>query len=91
MDACTKCNNEEIIGIQYGMIADDDTPCHYDGVSEFKCMNCGYREGRWSKRPLAPQEHEPPFGEKHRSNCSFHSSLTSYEQYKTEDQQDQGA
>lgn len=35
----------------------------YDGVSENYCTACEYREGRFCKQPLAPNEKEPPFCE----------------------------
>jgi hypothetical protein len=47
-----------VIGVQYAW----DDPNHYDGVSEWRCPHCGYREGRWSGRALGPNETEPPFG-----------------------------
>lgn len=24
----------------------------YDGISEYRCLNCGYRQGRWSGQKL---------------------------------------
>jgi len=36
----------------------------YDGISEFLCRECGYREGRWSGKELKEGELEPPFGGK---------------------------
>ena len=47
-----------VIGIQYGYT----NPDHYDGVSEWRCPDCGRREGRWSGRVLADGESEPRFG-----------------------------
>lgn len=44
-----------VIGIEY-------SGGTYDGVSEWMCPDCGYRQGRWSGRTLADDEFEPPFG-----------------------------
>ena len=65
---CPKCESTNITGIQYGFVADRDNPCHYDGISEWKC-ECGYREGRWSGKELKDGEHEPPYGERHSRGC----------------------
>jgi len=67
---CRKCKTS-MLSIQYGRGVSDDNPCHYDGVSEFKCRNehCGLRMGRWSLRELKDGEHEPPFGERHSPRC----------------------
>jgi hypothetical protein len=46
-----------VIGVQYA-----NGPERYDGVSEWRCPVCGYREGRWSGRELGPGEIEPRFG-----------------------------
>lgn len=48
------------IGVEYGY--DAPAGCHYDGVSEWRCPDCGYREGRWSGRELADGEFEPRYG-----------------------------
>jgi hypothetical protein len=61
-----------MVGVQYGRVATKDNPCHYDGVSEWRCetTNCAQpRIGRWSDKELVGDEHEPPFGEEHRKNC----------------------
>lgn len=34
----------------------------YDGVSEWQCLNCGARYGRWSGKLLAEGETEKMFG-----------------------------
>lgn len=44
----------KLIGVEYGY----DSPHRYDGVSENQCPFCGYREGRWSKLELFPNELE---------------------------------
>lgn len=48
-----------VIGVEYAY----DNPNHYDGVSEWVCPDCKYREGRWTGRELAEGELEPRFGE----------------------------
>ncbi len=52
-----------MIGIEYG----HDSKYRYDGVSEWKCGSCSYREGRWCERELVDHEVERPFctGEVH--------------------------
>ena len=34
----------------------------YDGISEWNCPDCGYREGRWSGRELVGDEREARYG-----------------------------
>jgi hypothetical protein len=48
------------IGVEYGY----NHPARYDGVSEWNCPDCGYREGRWSGKALADGEYEPRWGGK---------------------------
>lgn len=50
MDNCTRCGAppEQHLAIQYSY----DHPEHYDGTSEFKCLRCGLRRGRWSGKIL---------------------------------------
>lgn len=58
---CGRCNKgvEGHIGtVQYSY----DHPEHYDGVSEYRCMLCGRREGRWTGRILTGGASEPRFG-----------------------------
>ncbi len=43
-----------VIGVEYSY----DHPEHRDGVSEWCCPECGYREGRFSGQPLAEGEFE---------------------------------
>lgn len=47
-----------LIGVEYAY----GSPNRYDGVSEWLCPDCGYREGRWTGRELAEGESEPRFG-----------------------------
>ncbi len=61
---CGECGNvdpSEVIGIEYAY----GEPNRYDGVSEWKCLICGSRTGRWSKKILGENESEPPFGGLH--------------------------
>ena len=48
----------KVIGIEY----DYNDPEHYDGVSEWMCPFCLYREGRWSGKELKEGESEKRFG-----------------------------
>lgn len=56
---CPK-GHKRIIGIEYYW----ESPMHYDGVSEIKCLTCNKRYGRWTGKILKDGELEPPFGEK---------------------------
>jgi hypothetical protein len=40
-----------------------DDPEHYDGISEFRCPDCGARVGRWSGKRLGPDEAERRYGQ----------------------------
>ena len=50
---CPKCKIE-MIGVQYLDTGSKVIPeeHQYDGISEWRCIKCGYREGRWSHREL---------------------------------------
>lgn len=54
MNTCTKCDSINIIGVQYGY----GEPEHYDGISEWRCGDCGCRQGRFSGRVLNDGECE---------------------------------
>lgn len=43
-----------VIGVEYASGCAE----RYDGVSEWRCPDCGVREGRWSRRRLAAGELE---------------------------------
>jgi hypothetical protein len=43
-----------VIGVEYQF--------GYDGISEWNCPGCGYREGRWTGRELQEGETEPRYG-----------------------------
>lgn len=47
-----------VIAVEYSY----DSPNRYDGVSEWRCPDCGRREGRWSGRVLEDGEEELRFG-----------------------------
>jgi hypothetical protein len=49
-----------MMGVEYGY----PDPYRYDGVSEWRCTVCSYREGRWTGRELKEGEQEPPYGNK---------------------------
>lgn len=51
------CSREELIGRVYMGTSED-----YDGVSEWYCMKCKKRFGRWTGNELKDGELEPRFG-----------------------------
>lgn len=53
---CSKCGGE-IVGVEYHWSVKE----HYDGVSEFMCLKCKRRVGRWSNIELKTGEFEKPF------------------------------
>lgn len=53
---CPDCN-AELVGVEYM-----DGSERYDGVSEWACLGCTYRRGRWSGRRLEGNELESRFG-----------------------------
>lgn len=53
MDECPYCHGE-MIGVEYSY----DSPYHYDGISEWDCLKCNKRFGRWSKKVLGENEYE---------------------------------
>ena len=50
---CPRCS-QQMLAVQYG----SDHPAHYDGVSEWRCLACLVRIGRWSGKELAEGEVE---------------------------------
>jgi hypothetical protein len=54
----TCCDSPNIVMVQYHW----ESKNHYDGVSEYKCTNCGYRQGRWSGKELGEDEEETVYG-----------------------------
>lgn len=58
MKKCPKCGNDKnIIAIEYRGSGYD-----YDGISEWYCLKCEYRQGRWTEEELADDELEAPLG-----------------------------
>ena len=55
---CPKCGNENICGIEYAW----DHPEYYDGISEWRCLACSYRQGRWSGKELLNGDTEKRYG-----------------------------
>jgi uncharacterized protein with PIN domain len=61
---CIKCNSEKIISIEYCDPTEETIPFEhqYDGISEYRCKDCGARWGRWSGRELKGDDYERVFG-----------------------------
>lgn len=60
MEKCPDCESKNISACEYAYTS----PEHYDGVSEWHCEDCGYRQGRWSGKELKEGEIEPRLGGK---------------------------
>ena len=61
MIKCPNCGNHDIgtiIGIEYAY----GHANRYDGVSEWRCEECGTRWGRWTGKILKEGECEERFG-----------------------------
>lgn len=58
MMKCQCGNTENWIGVEYGY----DCPERYDGVSEWRCKECGTRYGRWTNKILKENELEKRWG-----------------------------
>jgi hypothetical protein len=73
---CPECGEWDWTNVMYGRgcgpVGLNMDPCHIDGWSEARCNNCGTRIGRWTRRILADDEHEPPYGGRHREGCPFY-------------------
>ena len=48
--------------IEYGYMMSEHYSEHYDGISEYNCKKCGYRQGRWTGNELKDGELELVFG-----------------------------
>jgi hypothetical protein len=59
IDLKLPCGHEpnQRCGVQYQGTTED-----WDGVSEWRCLECGRRWGRWSKRELTGEEIEGRYG-----------------------------
>lgn len=61
---CPKCNGLNVLMIEYGYGGSVPIEHQYDGISEYRCQECGYREGRWSHRQLVGEDdYERKYGE----------------------------
>lgn len=54
---CKFCGSHDTLGREYQL-----TPCDYDGISEWECLTCHRRWGRWSGRELVADQLEPRYG-----------------------------
>ena len=57
-----ECGSTKFGGCEYAY----GDPNRYDGVSEWVCLECGNRFGRWTGNLLKDGQSEPPFGEERR-------------------------
>lgn len=57
-DKTPKHCNQIMTGIEYWY----KSPNHYDGVSEWRCDKCNYRQGRWSGKALQQNKEELRYG-----------------------------
>lgn len=58
MTKCPKCSSENIVAVEYS----HPNPERYDGVSEYQCIDCAYRQGRWTHKELPVGYVEPRLG-----------------------------
>ena len=63
-NTCKKCGSKNVVMVEY-MDSTGRIPFEhqYDGISEIRCEDCGYRIGRWSGRELKGDDYERIFGE----------------------------
>lgn len=59
MKKCPKCDGDAIVAIEYAY----PSKFRYDGISEFMCYDCKYRQGRFCGQELTGSEMEPAFCE----------------------------
>lgn len=59
-EKCNICGNTEYCGVEYDWCSNN----HYDGVSEWRCLKCNTRYGRWTDKILEENEEEKVFGDK---------------------------
>jgi transposase-like protein len=55
---CPRCGSEDVWGVEYGY----PHPERYDGISEYMCNSCKYRQGRWTGEELKPGFIESRYG-----------------------------
>lgn len=60
MKKCPKCESTNIIACEYWY----GSPERYDGISEYQCKDCHYRQGRWTGQELKDGEVESRYGER---------------------------
>lgn len=66
------CGEEHVVGWEYRLVdkhqpvrgakVGDLHPAQYDGISEWKCINCERRWGRWTGRELTGDDYEERYG-----------------------------
>ncbi len=56
---CPACS---FVGLMHAIEYAYTDPNRYDGISEWRCPDCGTRIGRWTGRVLTEGMSEPPFG-----------------------------
>lgn len=64
-DYCAGCNETKRYsadGKEYSKVIGVEYQGCYDGVSEWRCPDCGRREGRWSGKVLGEGEFEERYG-----------------------------
>jgi hypothetical protein len=64
-DYCASCNEtKRYVGDEqeYSRVLGVEYQGGYDGISEWRCPDCGRREGRWSGKVLGKGETEPRYG-----------------------------
>ena len=60
MNKCPKCKSKEIWGCEYAY----NCPERYDGISEWQCRACGYRQGRWTGKEIKEGFIESRYGKR---------------------------
>jgi DNA-directed RNA polymerase subunit RPC12/RpoP len=58
IEKCVSCGSENLIGVEYAW----DSPNNYDGISEWNCLDCKKRFGRWTNKELIGDEEEKRYG-----------------------------
>lgn len=57
---CSRCSSTCVTGVEYGYPNRE----RHDGVSEWQCQECNYREGRWTGKEIHDGELESRYGER---------------------------
>lgn len=58
MIICPRCEGNNIVAVEYSHSSKE----HYDGISEYECLSCHYRQGRWTEKELTAGFIEPRYG-----------------------------